>query len=47
MTKIRARSSGGIQDRRGGGGGGLGGGGLGGIPIKAGGGMLGLIVLLA
>ena len=46
MTKIRARSSGSIQDRRGGGGG-LGGGGLGGIPIKAGGGMLGLIVLLA
>ena len=46
MTKIRARSSGGIQDRRGSGGG-LGGGGLGGIPIKAGGGMLGLIVLLA
>ena len=48
MTKIRARSSGSIQDRRGsGGGGGLGG--LGGMnfPIKAGGGMLGLIVLLA
>ena len=46
MTKIRARSSGGIQDRRGGGGG-LGSGGLGGIPIKAGGGMIGLILLLA
>ncbi|MGH9133707.1 MAG: KPN_02809 family neutral zinc metallopeptidase [Ilumatobacteraceae bacterium] len=56
MTKIRARSSGSVRDRRGqGGGGGLGGlnfpmgGGGGGLPfpIKAGGGMLGIIILLA
>jgi hypothetical protein len=49
MTKIRSRSSGSIQDRRGRGGGGGLGGGLGGMnfPIKAGGGLLGIVVLLA
>ncbi|MEP7200973.1 MAG: neutral zinc metallopeptidase [Ilumatobacteraceae bacterium] len=45
MTKIRSGNSSMIDDRRGSGGA-LGGGGLG-IPIKAGGGVLGLIVLLA
>lgn len=45
MTKIRSRGSGSIQDRRGQGGGG----GVGGMnfPIKAGGGLLGIVVLLA
>ncbi len=45
MTKIRSRSSGSIQDRRGQGGSA----GMGGMnfPIKAGGGMVGIIVLLA
>lgn len=49
MTKIRSRSSGSIQDRRGQGRGGGLGGGLGGMnfPIKAGGGLLGIVVLLA
>jgi predicted metalloprotease len=55
VTKIRGRTSGRIQDRRGQGGGGggfgfpgLGGGGGGmGIPMKAGGGILGIIVVLA
>ena len=49
MTKIRSGSSGSIRDRRGQGGGGGLGGGLGGMnfPIKAGGGVLGLVVLLA
>jgi uncharacterized protein len=49
VTKIRSGSSGSIRDRRGQGGGGGLGGGLGGMnfPIKAGGGMLGLVVLLA
>jgi predicted metalloprotease len=53
VTKIRSRSSGRIQNRRGQGGGGfgfpgLGGGGGGlGIPMKAGGGILGIIVVLA
>ncbi len=54
MTKIRSTSSSRIQDRRGQGGGGgfgfpgLGGGGGGlGIPMKAGGGILGLVVVLA
>jgi hypothetical protein len=51
MTKIRAGSSGSVRDRRGsGGGGGFGLGGGGGgfpIPMRAGGGLLGIIVLLA
>ena len=51
MTKIRSSDSSMIDDRRGSGGGGGGFGGLGGggfpIPMKAGGGLLGLIVLLA
>ena len=53
MTKIRSSDSSMIDDRRGSGGGGGGGGfpGLGGggfpIPMKAGGGLLGLVVLLA
>ena len=55
MTKIRSSSSSRVQDRRGQGGGGggfgfpgLGGGGGGlGIPMKAGGGILGLVVVLA
>jgi hypothetical protein len=50
MTKIRARSSGSVRDRRGSGGGGFGLGGGGGgfpIPMRAGGGLLGIIVLLA
>jgi predicted metalloprotease len=46
MTKIRSRSSGSIQDRRGQGGG-MGAGGGFPIPIKAGGGLVGIIVLLA
>ncbi len=48
MTRIRSGDSSMIDDRRGSGGGG-GFGGLGGlpIPIKAGGGLLGVIVLLA
>ena len=49
MTKIRSGDSSMIDDRRGSGGGGMFGGGGGGfpIPIKAGGGLLGLVVLLA
>jgi len=49
MTKIRSGDSSMIDDRRGSGGGGMFGGGGGGfpIPIKAGGGVLGIIVLLA
>lgn len=52
MTKIRSRSTSRVRDLRGGGGGGfnfpgLGGGGGGGIPIKAGGGLIGLLVLAA
>jgi uncharacterized protein len=49
MTKIRSGDSSMIDDRRGSGGGGMFGGGGGGfpIPIKAGGGLLGVIVLLA
>ncbi len=46
MTKIRSGDSSMIDDRRGSGGGGFGGGGFP-IPIKAGGGLLGIIVLLA
>ena len=50
MTKIRSRDASRIQDRRGSGGGGGGLGlplGGGGIPMKAGGGLLGILVLLA
>jgi predicted metalloprotease len=51
MTKIRSSDSSVIQDRRGSGGGGGFGGGFGGggfpIPMKAGGGLLGVIILLA
>lgn len=47
MTKIRSGDSSMIDDRRGSGGGGFGGGGGFPIPIKAGGGLLGIIVLLA
>jgi uncharacterized protein len=51
MTKVRSGSSSGIDDRRGSGGGVFSGGGLGGggfpFPIKAGGGLLGIVVLLA
>lgn len=54
MTKIRSSSSGRVRDRRGSGGGrspfgtssGMGGG-MGGLPIKAGGGIIGLIVVIA
>ena len=46
MTRIRSSDSTMIDDRRGSGGGGFGGGGFP-IPIKAGGGLLGIIVLLA
>ena len=46
MTRIRSGDSTMIDDRRGSGGGGFGGGGFP-IPIKAGGGLLGIIVLLA
>jgi predicted metalloprotease len=46
VTKIRSGDSSMIDDRRGSGGGGFGGGGFP-IPIKAGGGLLGIIVLLA
>jgi uncharacterized protein len=51
MTKVRSGSSSGIDDRRGSGGGGFSAGGLGGggfpFPMKAGGGLLGIVVLLA
>ncbi|MGH9269757.1 MAG: hypothetical protein ACRDZ2_00615, partial [Ilumatobacteraceae bacterium] len=52
MTKIRSTSSSRVRDVRGrGGGGGFGmpglGGGGGGIPMKAGGGLIGLLVLAA
>jgi uncharacterized protein len=46
MTKVRSGSSSGIDDRRGSGGG-LSGMGGGGFPMKAGGGLLGIVVLLA